>query len=255
MQSELRSLSRHRRDWEELAQVDPLWAVLTEPQFKDRQWDPAEFLARGEAEIASLMRILNVLGRPLLRRSALDFGCGAGRLSIALARRFDKVIGVDISETMIEVAKQNAASVSNVAFIVSRAEGLTEFDDASFDLVYSNLVLQHMPSQGIALTYIADFIRVLANDGIAVFQVPADLRFRSRPQLRRRLYRVLRGLGVSSGRLIGLGVNPMRLIGVPVVDVLSAVAKAGGEVIITEPDNGVKDASSSYRYYAIRGRD
>ena len=40
------------RTWERLAQIDPLWAVLSEPDKKGRTWDVAEFLATGEAEIA-----------------------------------------------------------------------------------------------------------------------------------------------------------------------------------------------------------
>ena len=44
-------------------------------------------------------------GSPAARRSALDFGCGIGRLSQALAEHFDQVYGVDISPKMIELAR------------------------------------------------------------------------------------------------------------------------------------------------------
>lgn len=44
----------------------------------------------------------------------LDIGCGTGRHSIELAKRGYKMTGLDLSEKMLEVAKQNAASVSEL---------------------------------------------------------------------------------------------------------------------------------------------
>lgn len=40
------------------------------------------------------------------RKHALDFGCGVGRLTQALAAHFDEVTGVDISPSMIKLAKK-----------------------------------------------------------------------------------------------------------------------------------------------------
>ncbi len=48
--------------WEQLAQIDPLWAVLSEPDKKGRRWVAEEFLASGEAEVANLLADLEKLG-------------------------------------------------------------------------------------------------------------------------------------------------------------------------------------------------
>ena len=45
------------------------------------------------------------LGRPLRHGTALDFGCGVGRLTHALAPHFERTYGVDVSSTMIEQAQ------------------------------------------------------------------------------------------------------------------------------------------------------
>ena len=49
------SLDRHQQDWDRLAEVDALWAVLTVPGRKGGRWDVDEFFATGEAEIAHVL--------------------------------------------------------------------------------------------------------------------------------------------------------------------------------------------------------
>ena len=57
------SFERHRQDWEHLAEIDPLWAVLTVPGRKGGRWDVDEFFATGEAEIGHVISITETLGR------------------------------------------------------------------------------------------------------------------------------------------------------------------------------------------------
>ena len=73
------------------------------------------------------------------------------------------------------------------------------FADGSFDLVYSNLVLQQQPSRAVVEQYLAEFMRVAHGGGLVVFQLPAKLRLRRRLQLRRRAYGLLRASGVQPG--------------------------------------------------------
>ena len=72
----------------------------------------------GEDEIAVLIDELRSLGF-VADGSALDFGCGVGRLSIPLSKRFAKVIGVDIAPTMVELARSFAVDRPNIDFIVN----------------------------------------------------------------------------------------------------------------------------------------
>ena len=60
----------------------------------------------GEREIALLFHRLAALQLPVPHGQALDFGCGVGRLTQALARRVARVVGADISPVMIDLARR-----------------------------------------------------------------------------------------------------------------------------------------------------
>lgn len=160
-------------DWERLGKRDPLWAVLTDPAKAGGRWTPEEFLASGEAEVDTVLDYVARMGhRP--RGRALDFGCGAGRLTQALARRMGAADGVDIAAAMLAAA-QRLDPPSGVTFHHNTSGDLRLFGDNTFDFVYSNLVLQHMPSN-LAVSYMREFVRVAKPAGVIVFQIPAAYR-------------------------------------------------------------------------------
>jgi SAM-dependent methyltransferase len=222
-------VNRHQRDWEELAEVDPLWAVLSDPERRGGRWQLDEFLATGEADADR----------------ALDFGCGVGRVTRAFAGRFDEVLGVDVSPRMVARARELHADVPNCRF-----ETLSQLEDASFDLVYSRIVLQHLPRARDALSYVADFLRAIRPDGLVVFQLPDAIPWRRRLGLRRRAYALLRAVGVSPGRLHGLDLSPIRVIGVPREEVERFLEQRGATVAVAEPDDAVTGLTS-FQYYVL----
>jgi SAM-dependent methyltransferase len=167
---ELRELRKH---WNTFGVQDPLWAVLTRDNARHQRWDVVEFFATGATEIATLMGRLDVLGLPRARRRALDFGCGVGRLTQALCRHFEESVGVDIAPSMIRLAKTYNHHGRRCHYRVNRAADLRRFGDNHFDLVYSNLVLQHMRPD-FARAYVREFLRVVAPDGIVVFGLPSE---------------------------------------------------------------------------------
>jgi ubiquinone/menaquinone biosynthesis C-methylase UbiE len=163
-------IERLRRAWTRLGADDPLWAILSQPGMRGGRWDEADFFALGESEIAALEAQCAALGLPDARGRALDFGCGVGRLSRALASRYGEVVGVDISTTMLARARQLHAAMGNVRFVENRAAHLAFLHDVSVDLVYSTITLHHIPAT-LQLTYIDEFLRVLTRGGLAVFQI------------------------------------------------------------------------------------
>ncbi len=163
-------LEHLRRAWTQLGQDDPLWAILSNPDKRGGRWDIAEFFAAGEVEIAGVERHCAELERPRQRRRALDFGCGVGRLSRALAARYDEVVGVDISPSMLAQARRLHAQVYNLHFVENAKPRLDFIASASIDLVYSVITLQHMPAK-LQLRYIGEFLRIIAPGGLAVFQI------------------------------------------------------------------------------------
>lgn len=163
-------LERLRATWSALGEDDPLWAILSDPDKRGGRWDAERFFAAGEAEIAAIDQHCQAFGRPRERRLALDFGCGVGRLSRALASRYAQVVGVDISPSMLAQARDLHVQFPNVRFVENATPQLDFLRNASVDLIYSVITLHHMPAD-LQLGYIGEFLRVLAPGGAAVFQI------------------------------------------------------------------------------------
>lgn len=157
--------------WTRLGREDPLWAVLTDREKAGGGWSTDDFLATGAIEIATLLARLGELGvTPDLGR-AVDFGCGAGRLSHGLAAAgFGEVIGLDISPTMLAKAREIVPTPA-CDFRLATGPGLEVVESGQADLVYTCRVLQHMPTE-LAHRYVREFYRLVRPGGLVVFQLP-----------------------------------------------------------------------------------
>jgi SAM-dependent methyltransferase len=228
-------MSSDRRDWEELAEHDPLWAVLSDPARKGGRWELGEFLETGEREAETALASAAALGRPGRFDRALDVGCGVGRVTRALAGRFEQTLGVDASVTMVGHARRLHGDVQGCEFRVLPATRLLDLEPASFDLVWSVLVLQHLPREDAELT-LRSLVRLLRPDGIAIFQLPYATRRLHSLQLSRGLYRLARGVGAGASTLLRrTPLTPMRMTALPEERVHELVAGVGGRVLSVEP--------------------
>jgi len=162
---------RDAAEWEELARREPYFPVLDHGGQATRE----EFFETGEADIAALLPAIAArLGHDLPLTSTLDFGCGAGRLTIPLARRSTRVVACDIAPTMLAHARQNVldAGLNNVTFI--EPEELAGLE-GQFDFVCSLLVLQYLPpAAGHAMIDV--LLRGLAPSGVAALHVTFERR-------------------------------------------------------------------------------
>jgi SAM-dependent methyltransferase len=161
--------------WEDAARTDPLWAILSDPAKRNRAWNLDEFFETGRREIARLFNDLQALGYSPRLGDALDFGCGVGRLTQALAPSFQRVTGVDISPTMTRIAGRLNRFPDRVRYLVNARPDLAVLPAESFDFIYSDIALQHIPPDQ-SRVYIAEFLRVLRPGGLAVFQLTAEHR-------------------------------------------------------------------------------
>jgi SAM-dependent methyltransferase len=164
-----------RSNWDYHAQTDPLWAILTDPQMKNRRWDPDAFFESGRRDITTLMRYAASLGVEFGRRRALDFGCGVGRLTRALAGHFEQVYGVDISPSMVALAREYNAHISNCTFIENDDADFRALPAGDFDLIYSFITLQHIPPRH-AMRYLRGLMGRLRPGGLFIFQLPGESR-------------------------------------------------------------------------------
>lgn len=169
---------KYQKQWETLGATDPYWAVLTEPKMKGGKWNQDDFFKTGENEIHSVLSKTERLDVTINKNIALDFGCGVGRLSRALSSRFDKVVGVDISNTMLHEAKKINHEIKNIEFIHNTAKDLKIIPSNSVDFIYSNMVLQHMPRDR-QISYLEEFCRILATEGVIAIQTPSKHKLNS----------------------------------------------------------------------------
>ncbi len=177
-------LKELQQNWDAFGKRDPLWAILTHPEKKFNKWDRRRFFQSGEVEIRQVLEQVAALPFSVRRGTALDFGCGIGRLTQALCRHFQNCHGIDIAPSMIEQARACNDHGKRCQYHVNGRDDLGVFPDGLFDFIYSNIVLQHMRPE-YSSRYIREFIRVLSPGGMLVFQIPGlrqpdtDLNYRA----------------------------------------------------------------------------
>lgn len=188
-------LERNASEWEANARRNALWAILTDRERTSSTWETDEFFATGRVEIESVMRALaEADAQPNFNGIFLDFGCGVGRNTRALAQRFAAGIGVDVSETMITLARQySETDAKRATYVVNRREGLPDMPDGTVDFVYCHIVLQHLPPP-LQPVFVREFLRVLKPGGIAAFQIPTQDLAPRKTQLTRRIKSRLRAV-------------------------------------------------------------
>lgn len=158
--------------WEDLARREPYFALRVDDDDAVQSNSVATdaFFKTGEDDISALFAAMTTLfSRDVRFDSVLDFGCGAGRLTLPLARRVRHVMACDIAPTMLLHARQNAerAGLHNITF-QSCDDAIAS--GASFDFVCSLLVFQYIPpSVGYGL--IRSLAKRLTGDGVAALQL------------------------------------------------------------------------------------
>ena len=136
-----------------------MWAVLSSDEYRSSSLTPEaedRFWQSGEEHVAHVLAILrNEIAPQFAPRVALDFGCGVGRALVPLARRCDRVFGLDASPTMVARARRHldACGVANAeVHPVGRTIGSEVLGGHRVDFVHSVLVFQHIVAvEGLAL--------------------------------------------------------------------------------------------------------
>ena len=162
-----------QKNWNEGGKRNAFLAVQWLPEKIRNKWHADEFFETGRREAESVMAWLRSLGLTIPKGRALDFGCGPGRLTQALAAHFDEVAGVDIAPSMLKLAAKHNKVGSRCRYYLNDNPDLRLFGDSSFQFILSVIVLQHMKPD-YAKSYIREFLRVVSGKGIVVFQMPTE---------------------------------------------------------------------------------
>ena len=235
-----------KKRWDRAGKTDPFWAVLSVPDKRGNRWASEDFFETGVQEIAGVMAHLNRVGLEG-RHNALDFGCGPGRLTQALAKYFDQVDGVDISPSMIELAGELNRFPDRCHYHQNSASDLRFFGDSSFDFIYSNITLQHV-EPSITRNYIREFVRTLRPGGLLLFQLPGR-----RTGARSKVSRFMPGVGMDLYRRIRYGNHPAAVMnGIPKEEVMALVEASGAAVLEVEPNDAAGARWESFSYLCRR---
>ncbi|MCX6247320.1 MAG: class I SAM-dependent methyltransferase [Bacteroidetes bacterium] len=124
-----------------------------------------------EEEAVTLWRlgypvVTGLLGN-LKGKSVLDYGCGTGIFSRFLESKGARVTGVDVSERMIEVAKNSGKDT--IEYHTISSAGIGFLSDETFDFVVSNFVFCTIQTRGEISLILQQIFRVLKKEGIFIF--------------------------------------------------------------------------------------
>jgi SAM-dependent methyltransferase len=227
-------LRRNRSDlvaWEAFGSEDPDWAVLTDHALRGGGWAEHldEFYASGRHDVATDLDRLPDLLASAGRETAVDWGCGTGRLSFALAEHFARVVSVDLASSMLDVTRRRAAERGITNLELVRVEAFVPCDAA---LVYSAHVVQHMRSHREMRGALATMCSSVGMGGYLIVDVPSRLlTLRVRAQPRYRLWSALSAFGVPERVVRKLGGQGMSMRALTQAEVKHLVEEGGLDLL------------------------
>lgn len=182
-----------KETWDRLARQNAMYFIASNRP----DWTEEDFFETGRQAASRMLGQVQPRTGP--GTSMCDVGCGVGRVALAFAPYFERVVGLDVSKEMIERALcfQKEHGVTNTQFLVSSGADLREIPNASQDLVVSHLVFLHLTSRRLIKRYLQEFSRVLKPGAPAFFDlsvVPEGIRGKllySMKEIRDPLYRVI----------------------------------------------------------------
>lgn len=156
---------RMRQEWEQRARENPRFFICTDVPNSEE-----EFAASGERDYQAHVRaFLDSSGFDPAGKSALEIGCGIGRMTRFFCEDFAAVTGVDISPAMIEQAR--GVLSPGARLLVGSGCDLAGVPDRSVDFAFSYIVFQHIPDKKTILRYFEETGRVLKQGGLFRFHL------------------------------------------------------------------------------------
>lgn len=135
----------------------------------DREYKNPKLVTKREEPQSDTLRFLKFLKKDqkyqVEDKVILDLGCGTGRNANYLAEKGNKVIGIEISKTAINIAKERARELGvKVEYILGDIGEPYQVEDNSIDLVLDITSSNSLNEQGREI-YLKEVNRVLKNGG------------------------------------------------------------------------------------------
>lgn len=164
-------LEKMRQDWDARAKENARYYVQTAKE----DWSEEDFRASGRQTVAE--QILNDMtnicqGMDPKQMRVLEIGCGAGRVTSALADVFGEVHAVDVSGEMVEQARHTLRRQLNARVHQNNGMDLSVLPAGLMsDFAFSSIVFQHIPSYEVIESYVREAGRVLKPGRLFKLQV------------------------------------------------------------------------------------
>ncbi len=174
------TLEKMRRDWDERARENARFYVNTERT----DWTDDDFFASGRRTLSEeiLTDMTNICqGKEPAQMRVLEIGCGAGRVTRALAGLFGEVHGVDVSGEMVALAREALKDMPRARVYQNNGMDLSIVPVADFDFAFSTIVFQHIPSREVIENYVREVHRLLKPGALFKFQVQGDASIQTEP--------------------------------------------------------------------------
>ncbi len=135
----------------------------------DREYKNPKLVTSKDGPQADTLRFLKFLKKnqrfEVENINILDLGCGTGRNSNYLANRGNRVIGIEISKTALDLAKSRAKDIAiNVDYRLGDIGEKYDIEDASIDLVLDITSSNSLDEKGRKI-YLREVSRVLKSSG------------------------------------------------------------------------------------------
>lgn len=160
----LKELNEVQFNYDRIGLEDPFFGTVG-----NRKKDLESYFEHGHQQVVEILSNAQKLGINLASGRALDFGCGIGRVTRALAEQFDDVYGLDISPSMIALANDYNADPTKCHFRLHCDYQLKLFADDFFDLILGINVFRYI-SPALSEAYLREFIRVIKPGGLVYFE-------------------------------------------------------------------------------------
>ncbi len=240
-------LTELQENWHKFGETDPLWAIVSMPDKEGNKWTLDEFFATGEKEMTTLLAYLESRQLKLPGGHALDFGCGIGRVTQPMCRYFEVCHGVDIAPSMIEMAKKYNRYGDKCRYYLNETDDLRLFSDKSIDFIYCVITFQNIAPR-YSEKYIKEFLRILAPQGLLVFQIP------SKPQnIRQKIKQILpQSVLKWFYKMKYHGKPVMEIHGIPQENVIQLLNEQRGTILDIREDKRAFNEWSSFQYCVTR---
>jgi ubiquinone/menaquinone biosynthesis C-methylase UbiE len=193
-------IANPEKDWRRLGELDPYYGVLRTDALKNAKITDnkkEQFFASGVKHMRICLDVASKRFNFNPGGKALDFGCGVGRLTCAMAPHFSEVIGLDISPGMLTEARieSKKRGWNNILYDLSTED--SRFATNTYDFIHTYIVLQHIPVPN-GENIIEKMLASLKVDGVGAIHIT---------------YRTSQGRLTSSAREAIKNFLPLRTVG------------------------------------------